>query len=164
MQILEGIFLSWLVGSFLFVPGLLVRWGKWKDWYLSPTISPFAVKRFVYTWMPASMFFVLAPILAFTPADPDTKLDIWAGMGVTGIAIGIVLAFWAPRWAKPAWQRRLEDRYSYAEINTFLPVWQHMDHKEWGRLVGTEEGLKELVEKAGGQYRHDPRLLPTLNQ
>ncbi len=157
MKILEGIFLSWLLGSFLFVPGLLVRLGMWKDWYLSPNIPPFAIKRFVYAGMPASMIFVLAPILAFVPADPDTKLDIWAGIGVSGFAIGIILAFWAPRWAKPAWQRRLEDRYSYAEINMFLPVWQRMDHKEWGRLVGTEEGLKELVEKAGGQYRRGPK-------
>ncbi len=157
MKILEGIFLSWLLGSFLFVPGLLVRLGKWKDWYLSPNIPPFAVKRFVYAGMPASLIFLHLPFLAFVPVDPDTKLDISAYIGVAGIAIGIVLAFWAPRWAKPAWQRRLEDRYSYAEINTFLPVWQHMDHKEWGRLVGTEEGLKELVEKAGGQYRRNPQ-------
>jgi hypothetical protein len=100
------------------------------------------------------------PLLAVLPADSDTSMNIVAGIGVAGIVIGIILAFWAPRWAKPAWQRRLEDRYSYAEINTFLPVWQRMDHKEWGRLVGTEEGLKKLVEKARGQYRSDPKPHP----
>jgi hypothetical protein len=157
MKILEGIFLSWLLGSFLFVPGLLVRLGKWKDWYLSPTIPPFAVKRFVYMGMPASLFFLCMPLLAIMPVGSDTGENLIAGIGVAGFAIGIILAFWAPRWAKPAWQQRLEDRYSHSEINAFLPVWQHMDHKEWGWLIGTEEGLKQLVEKAGGQYRRDPK-------
>ena len=130
----------------------MIRFGKWKDWYLSPTVPPFAFKRAVHLGIPFSFFFLFAPFLALVPVAPDTKLNIWAGIGVTGIVGGIVLAVWAPGWAKPEWQRRLEDRYNHDEIAEFLKVWRQMDRKEWGRLIETEEGLRQLVEMAEGQY------------
>lgn len=74
-------------------------------------------------------------------------------MGVIGTILGIVIADVSPGWAKPTWQRRLEERYSKEEINEFLQVWRKMDQQEWARLIGTDEGLEELVRIARGPYR-----------
>ncbi|MDY7076796.1 MAG: hypothetical protein SXV54_07705 [Chloroflexota bacterium] len=61
----------------------------------------------------------------------------------------LVFAIWQPRWLKPTWQRRLEDQYSQAEINTvFRPAWRKMNHREWSHLIETEEGLEQLVQMA----------------
>lgn len=70
-----------------------------------------------------------------------------------GFTIGIALALWAPGWAKPTWQRRLEDRYNQNEIDSFLRVWRRMNKKEWGRLIETDEGLEELVKMARNPSR-----------
>ncbi|MEA3396498.1 MAG: hypothetical protein U9R05_03455 [Chloroflexota bacterium] len=83
-------------------------------------------------------------------------MKVWASVSVAGIVLTVVLGTWNPRWLKPAWQRRLEDRYSRDQIETFIRVWRQMDRREWGRLIETEEGLEELVRRARGPYWREP--------
>lgn len=153
MQILKGIFLSWLLASIFIVPHLLIRLGKWKDWYLSPTVLPFAFKRGVHLGIPFSFLFLFAPCMAFVPGDPYTKLGILLSISAVGFISGIVLALSEPHWAKPGWQRQLEERFTRDEIAAFLPIWRHMDHQKWGRLIETEEGLEQLVQMARERQR-----------
>jgi hypothetical protein len=157
MEKLVAMVVTWMLGLIVALPNLLMRAGFWKSWYLSPTIPPFAVKRMLYLGIPFSLFFWCLPIVLLLPID-DQAAMAWSGrIGIAGVLLGIAIAFIAPSWAKPAWQRRLEDRYDQDEIAIFVRVWQQMDRKEWGRLIETEEGLKQLVERSGGQYRRGPK-------
>lgn len=142
----------WGLASLTFIPGLLMRLGIWKGWYLAKNTPPFGVKGFVYLAMPVSALFISGPFMALIPVDPGMRLEIWSYIGVAGFVIGIVLAIWQPWWAKPEWLRRLEDNYDYDEIKfVFLPAWRQMNHKEWGQLIETEAGLKELIRQARSQ-------------
>jgi hypothetical protein len=155
MQFLAGTFVLGSIGALLLLPSLLVRLGVWKTWYLAPSIPPFTFKRSFHLW-PFALMFLCTPLIAILPLGDQAFELVIASIGIAGILLGIGLAVWAPRWAKPAWQRRLEDRYHHDEIATFVRVWRQIDRKEWGRLIETEEGLKQLVERAGGQYRRGP--------
>jgi hypothetical protein len=156
MDKLLAVCVMWLLGAPIYLPGLLARWGVYKSWYLVPWMPPFAWRGIVYMW-PFSAVFVCYPFIALSPLSDDAVMKVWAGIGIGGAIFAIILGLWRPRWAKPAWQRRLEDRYDHDEIATFVRVWRQMDRKEWGRLIETEEGLKQLVERAGGQYRRGPK-------
>jgi hypothetical protein len=147
-----AVLLLWMPGLILAGPGLLIRFGVWKTWYLAP-VTPFTAKPMVLLGIPFSLFFWCMPIIALLPIDDDTYMRWIAIVGVIGTILGIVIADVSPGWAKPTWQRRLEERYSKEEINEFLQVWRKMDQQEWARLIGTDEGLEELVRIARGPYR-----------
>ena len=106
----------WGLASLTFIPGLLMRLGIWKGWYLAKNTPPFGVKGFVYLAMPVSAFFLSMPCTALIPVAPDTQSQIALYVGAAGFVFGIVLAIWQPWWAKPEWLRRLEDNYDYDEI------------------------------------------------
>lgn len=152
MERLAAAIVSWLIGAPIYMPWLLARLGFYKGWYLAPFIPPFSWRRWILVW-PMSAFFVCMPFVGLLPLSPDDKLNVLATIGVIGFVFAILLILWNPRWAKPAWQRRLEERYTHRQINKFLDVWRHMDRSEWGRLIETEEGLEELVRRAQGEER-----------
>jgi hypothetical protein len=138
---------AWLLGSPIYLPWLLARLGLYKSWYFAKFIPPFSWRGWIQLW-PLSAVFVCMPFIALLPVNDDLFMTLWAGIGVGGIIFAIVLVIINPRWAKPAWQRRLEDRYSYEMINNFIEVWRQMDFAEWSQLVETEEGLEKLVKIA----------------
>lgn len=148
MNKLLGVCIMWLLGAPIYLPGLLSLLGVYKGWYLAPFIPPFSWRRSIHAW-PASAVFVCYPIIALSPLSDDAVMKVWAGVGVAGVVFAVALMIWNPRWAKPAWQRRLEDRYSHDEIDRlFVPAWRKMNRREWGRLIDTEEGLEQLVQMA----------------
>jgi hypothetical protein len=137
----------WLLGSPLYLPWLLARLGIYKSWYFAPFMLPFSWRGWIQLW-PMSAFFIFTPCIALMPMSDDIAMKLIAFIGITGVVLAFVMALWNPRWAKPAWQRRLEDRYSYETINNFIEVWRQMDFAEWSQLVETEEGLEKLVKIA----------------
>lgn len=147
---LLAILIMWLIGAPIYLPGLLARLGIYKNWYLVPFMPPFAWRGIIYMW-PFSAFFICYPFIALSPLSDAQVMRVWVGIGILGLIISVIIGLWQPRWAKPTWQRRLEDRYDYDEIKfVFIPAWRKMDRKEWGRLIETEEGLEELVSIARG--------------
>lgn len=150
MNKLLGIVGMWLLGVPIYLPWLLARLGIYKRWYFAPFIPPFSWRRWIQLW-PLSAVFVCAPFIALSPLSDDIFMKMWAGVGITGVVLAVVMVLWTPGWAKPTWQRRLEDRYSHEEISDFIRVWKQMDFREWGRLIETEEGLEQLVQRARGQ-------------
>ena len=143
-----AVLLLWLMGAPIYLPGLLTRIGLYKNWYLVPFMPPFAWRGIVHMW-PFSAFFVCYPFIALSPLNDDQVMQAWAGIGIVGLIASAILGLWQPAWAKPTWQRRLEERYDSDEIKfVFIPAWRKMDRKEWGRLIETEEGLAELVRRA----------------
>jgi hypothetical protein len=139
---------AWLIGAPVYLPDLLARLGVYKVWYFAPFIPPFSWKRSIHAW-PASAGFICLPFLLFSSLSDEAVMLAFASLTFTGVLFAAVLMIWNPRWAKPLWQRRLEDRYSREEINEVLiPAWRGMNHREWGRLIETEEGLEQLVEMA----------------
>lgn len=149
-------FVVWLLGAPIYLPWALSRLGVYKRWYLAPFIPPFSWRGCIQVW-PLGAVFICAPFVGLLPLSVDARMRVLAGVSVAGILLALIMVVRTPRWAKAVWQRRLEDRYNHKEINSFIHVWRQMDFKEWGQLIETEEGLKQLVEKAGGQYRREPR-------
>ena len=152
---LLGTLLMWIIGAPIYLPWLLARLGIYKGWYLAPFLPPFSWRRWIQLW-PASAVFVCYPLIALSPLSDHAVMTVWAGISVAGVVLAVVMVIWNPGWAKPAWQRRLEERYTHRQINKFLETWRHMDHDEWGRLIETEEGLEELVKRAQGEERFRP--------
>jgi hypothetical protein len=63
------------------------------------------------------------------------------------------MILWQPRWAKPDWQRYLEDNYSWSEIrNVLIPYWRQMDRSTWNTLMDSEEGIDKLVRMARKEW------------
>jgi hypothetical protein len=75
-------------------------------------------------------------------------MAILGGVSVAGIAFALVLVLWTPRWAKPVWQRRLEDRFSHEQISAFISVWRKIPFSQWSDMIDTEEGMLELADYA----------------
>jgi hypothetical protein len=107
-------------------------------------MPPLIWKRAIFMW-PAGAIFLCAPFVGMLPLSPDNRLSVLAVISVVGIILAIVMAIWTPRWAKPKWQRYLEDHYSPEEIHFFIPVWRNMNPQEWSKLLDSEEGIEELV-------------------
>jgi hypothetical protein len=144
-----------LLIGFVFVGmGVSVRCGWYKTWYIKRVYPPFTYRAAQYFIFPISLFWFTFPVVGLLPIPKETK-SILGLVGVCGSpALCLILAIWQPRWLKPTWQRRLEDRYSREEINTvFRPAWRKMNHREWSRLIETEEGLEQLVQMARSQQR-----------
>ena len=143
-----GTIIFWVIGAPIYLPGLLSRLGIYKNWYLVPFMPPFAWRGIIYMW-PFSAFFVCAPFIALSPLSDHLYMRVWASIGIVGLIASVILGLWRPRWAKPTWQRRLEEQYDSNEIKfVFIPAWRKMDRKEWGQLIETEEGLEKLVRMA----------------
>lgn len=142
----EGIFWALAIGGTAIGLGVLMRMGIWKSWYLKSDLPPVTMRAAVYALIPIGLGFTLAPILAAL-GDDDS---MWAARlyGVT-LAIGTILAIWQPPWVKPAWLRRLEFQYDQDTIKALIAEWRKMDRKEWGALIETQQGLDELVRRAG---------------
>lgn len=149
MQKVLAIVAMWILGAPIYLPWLLARLGLYKRWYFAPFMPPFSWRGWIQLW-PISAFFVFTPCIALLPIGDDLFITVIAGIGISGVIIALVLVLWTPSWAKPTWQRRLEDRYSHEEISRFIQVWRGMDFKEWSRLIETEEGTKTLVRMARG--------------
>ena len=62
-----------------------------------------------------------------------------------GIIITPIIIIWTPSWAKPKWQRYLEENCSQEEIRVFIPVWREMDKQEWSDYLDSEEGIDKLL-------------------
>ena len=90
--------------------------------------------RAVYMW-PVSIFFFFVPFLAILPISDELAMNIIGIVAIVGVILAIVMVGWTPGWAKPDWQRYLEDKYTWSEIrSTFIPVWRKMDRKKWSQL------------------------------
>lgn len=138
-----------LVGLIFAALGISVRFGWYKTWYIKKTYPPFTYRAAIYFAFPFSLFWFFFPIVALLPIPRESKSAL-AVVGMFGsFLLCLVFAIWQPRWLKPTWQRRLENRYNQAEIDTvFRPAWRGMDRREWGKLIETEEGLEQLVQMA----------------
>lgn len=147
MEKIAAIFVSWLIGLPIYLPWVLARLGLYKRWYFAPFIPPFSWRGWIQAW-PMSAFLVFFPIIAILPIGDDQFTLVLGLIGGTGIAIALFIMVWTPRWAKPAWQRRLEDRFSHEQISEFIRTWRKLLFSEWCELIETEKGMLELVDYA----------------
>ena len=86
------------------------------------------------------------------PLSDDAFMIVLGWTSLVGGILGLVMIIWTPAWAKPKWQRYLEDKYSWREIRgVFIPAWRKMERKQWGQLLDSEEGIEELVRIARQQ-------------
>jgi hypothetical protein len=145
---LEAFIFVWLIGIPFCLPGLFNRLGVFKSWYLARIIPGFSAGRLIVHMWPLSVAWLCLPFISLLPLDDETAMGVFAGTGIAGFLMVPVLAIWNPRWLKPAWQQRLENRYTLEEIEGFLLAWRKMDRQEWGRLIATDKGLEQLVELA----------------
>ncbi len=110
-------------------------------------MPPFSWRGWIQLW-PASAVFVCYPVIALSPLSDDVVMQLWAIVSLVGIALALIMTLWTPRWAKPAWQRRLEDRFSHEQISAFISVWRKMPFSQWSDMIETEEGMLELADYA----------------
>ena len=137
----------WLLAVPIFLPWLLARLSVYKRWYFAPFIPPFSWRGWIQLW-PLSAFFICIPFLALTPLSDDMFMKSIVVVGVLGVIGAFVIVVWTPGWAKPAWQRRLEDRFSHEQISAFISVWRKMPFSQWSDMIETEEGMLELADYA----------------
>ncbi len=148
MEKVAASFVSILIGTPLYVPWLFARFGKYKRWYLAYFAPPFMWNKAIFAW-PASTGFVVLPVIGLLPISSDLRTLILGIIGVSGVLVGFLMMLWTPRWAKPIWQRYLEDNYDWLEIRrVFIPHWRQMDRSTWNTLMDSEEGIDELVRLA----------------
>ncbi|MFZ1396769.1 MAG: hypothetical protein WAS33_07725 [Candidatus Promineifilaceae bacterium] len=139
---------SILIGAPLYLPWIFARLGKYKRWYLAYFAPPFMWGKAIYAW-PMSAFFISTPIIGLLPITPESRTLVWGIIGIIGVILGFLMILWQPKWAKPDWQRYLEDKYAWREIRgVFIPHWRQMDRQTWNRLMDSEEGIDELVRMA----------------
>ncbi len=142
---------SFLLGFSFAVPWLIVRAGRWKSWYLAPLMPPLIWGRAIYGW-PVGLMFIALPFLPLFGLQGDDFTAVSGYIGIAGVVLAFIMIIWTPAWAKPKWQRYLEDKYSWREIRgIFIPAWRKMDRKQWGQLLDSEEGIEELVRIARQQ-------------
>jgi hypothetical protein len=136
-----------------FALGLLIRLGLWKSWYLQKYYPVIAMKGSRHLGIPLGLLILLTPPCLFVGsalfARVETMSDCWVGMGSFLLISGVVIAMWNPPWANPPWLQRLEAQYDEDTIRTLIANWRRMDRKEWGGLIETQQGLDELVRRAG---------------
>lgn len=93
--------------------------------------------------------FIFLTFIHLTGVSDDIFMSMIGTVGITGVFLGIVMIIWTPGWAKPAWQRYLEENYTWQEIRgVFIPTWRKMNRREWTTLMDSEEGIEELVSRA----------------
>lgn len=142
-----GALFFWLLSMPVILPWVLAKIGTYKRWYLIPLVFPFAWRNWIQLW-PLSAVFVCAPFTGLLPIEIEARMKIWATVTVVGVILAIVMVLWTPRWAKPAWQRRLEDRFSHEQISAFISVWRKMPFSQWSDMIDTEEGMLALADYA----------------
>lgn len=148
MDLLLGTLMMWVFGSPLYLPWIFARLGKYKRWYLAYFAPPVMWGKVIYAW-PASAGFIVTPLIVLIPNHGDLRLLVWGIIGTVGVILGFLMVLWQPKWAKPDWQRYLEDKYAWREIRgVFIPHWRQMDRQTWNRLMDSEEGIDELVRMA----------------
>lgn len=147
MEKLLASILSFAFGAPLYLPWILARMGIYKGWYLAYDIPPLIWKRAIFMW-PASAVFVSPPFVALLGLKGDNFGTAVAIASVLGIILAVIMAIWTPGWAKPKWQRYLEDHYSRQEIRSFIPAWRKMDRRSWSQLLDSEAGIEQLVAMA----------------
>lgn len=140
-----------LFGFSFAIPWLIVRLGVWKSWYLVPFMPPLIWGRAIYGW-PVGLMFIALPFLPLFGLQGDDFTGVSGYIGIAGVVLAFIMIIWTPGWAKPKWQRYLEDNYSWREIRgIFIPTWRKMDWKQWGQLLDSIEGIEELVRIARQQ-------------
>lgn len=131
----------------IFLPWLLARLGYYKRWYLAPFIPPFSWRGWIQLW-PLSAFFICIPLLALTSISDDVFMKSIVVVGTLGVIFAFLMVNKTPSWAKPEWQRRLEDLFSYEQISAFINSWHKLPFPKWSEMINTEEGMLELVDYA----------------
>jgi len=148
MEKVAAAIVSILLGAPLYVPWIFARTGKYKRWYLAYFAPPFMWNKAIFAW-PASAFFVFTPILGLLPISNEVFMIAIGVIGVTGVILGFLMMLWTPDWAKPSWQRHLENKYDWIEIHqVFILYWRKMDRSTWNTLMDSNEGIDELVQMA----------------
>lgn len=97
---------------------------------------------------PLSAVFVCYPFIAISPLSDENVMKVWALVAVLGIIMSALMILKNPRWAKPLWQRRLEDLFSYEQISAFIKTWRNLPFSQWCNMIDTEEGMLELADYA----------------
>lgn len=148
MKLFLGTLMMWAFGAPIYLPWLLARMGYYKRWYLAPFAPPLMWGKAIYLW-PISLFFVSAPIVSFLGITGSLASTVMAWISPISIILAFNMLLWTPGWAKPTWQRYLEDKYSWREIReVFIPAWREMDRKQWSQLLDSEQGIEQLVKLA----------------
>ncbi len=145
-KLLAGI-LSWVIGMPIYLPWLLARVGIYKRWYFAPFLPPFSWRGWIQLW-PMSAMFVSIPFLSLFGLTGDDFTEVAGIIGIVGIIVAVYMVLWTPGWAKPTWQRRLEERFSYEQVSEFIRIWKKMPFHEWCNKIETEEGMLELADYA----------------
>jgi hypothetical protein len=148
-DILKGILICFLMGLPFLALGMAIRLGMWKSWYLQRYYPVIAMKRSRHLAIPIGLIWFLLPICLLTRPEGPAAWNRVTIMGFGVLLVGIALAIWEPGWMNPTWQRRLEAQYDGGTIRTLIAKWRKMDRKEWGGLIETQQGLDELVRRAG---------------
>jgi hypothetical protein len=145
MTPLLALVISFFFGLSFSVPWIFVRIGIYKRWYLAPFAPPLMWSRVIFGW-PIGAMFVSLPFLYLLGLRGNAGTNASGLIGIIGLVLAVIMIGWTPGWAKPKWQRYIEDKYTGAEIrSTFIPVWRKMDRKKWSQLLDSEEGIEELV-------------------
>ena len=145
--------ISFLFGFSFVVPWIFVRMGLWKTWYLVPFVPPLIWGRALFGW-PVGLMFIVLPFLPLVGLQGDAFTAMSGYIGMGGLVLAIIMILWTPGWAKPTWQRYLEDKYSWREIRAvFIPAWREMDRKQWSQLLDSEQGIEQLVKLAREKSR-----------
>jgi len=137
------------IGLILWVLGILMRVGRWKTWFLKRDLPPVTMKASLYAAFPLGLAFLAAPVINIVASSEMQAARVAIGFLWSMAILGTILALWQPRWLKPIWLQRLDSQYDSDTINALIAEWRKMDRKEWGALIETQQGLDELVRRAG---------------
>lgn len=147
MEKIIGSIILWVFAAPVYLPWLLARFGHYKKWYFSRFVPPFSWRGWIQLW-PLSSVFIFYPIIAISPLSDENVMKVWSWIAVFGIMSSIFMVLKTPRWAKPTWQRRLEDRFSHAQISAFIVTWRKLPFSTWCEMIETEDGMFELADYA----------------
>lgn len=153
MKLFLSTLMMWAFGAPVYLPWLLARMGYYKRWYLAPFAPPLMWGKAIYGW-PISLFFVVTPLVFLVGIRGEQFDTVVSWLIISSFILTFFMLLWTPDWAKPKWQRYLEDKYSWREIRAvFIPAWREMDRKQWSQLLDSEQGIEQLVKLA----REKPR-------
>lgn len=125
-----------------------VRSGRSKGWYLR-TYRPFGRKLLLPLCISLSLAWFTLPVVAILPIPKESRSVLGQIGMLSPLVLTPLLAIWQPWWLDPVWLRRLESQYDRGTIKALIENWRKMDRAEWGRLIETQQGLDELVRRAG---------------
>jgi hypothetical protein len=146
---MTGFMVYGTIGLAFWVLGILIRVGVWKAWFLKQDLPPIRMRASVYVVFPLGLAFLAAPIINIAASSEMQAANAATAFLGSVAVLGTILALWQPWWLKPTWLQRLESQYDSDTINALIAEWRKMDRKEWGALIETQQGLDELVGRAG---------------